>query len=74
LLSNSRYVVAEESGHSIHMTQPEVIVDAARWVLDEFSGRSSRSAQGQEGNENAGKKSCTVRRELGESASAKSCL
>jgi len=56
------------------MTQPEVIVDAARWVLDEFSGRSSRSAQGQEGNENAGKKSCTVRRELGESASAKSCL
>jgi pimeloyl-ACP methyl ester carboxylesterase len=40
LSSNSRSVIAEKSGHNVHLTQPEVIADATRWVLDEFMARS----------------------------------
>jgi pimeloyl-ACP methyl ester carboxylesterase len=34
LSSNSVYSVVESSGHFIQRDQPEVVVDAIRWVLD----------------------------------------
>jgi pimeloyl-ACP methyl ester carboxylesterase len=46
LSSNSRSVVAEKSGHNVHLTQPEVITDATRWVLGEFMARGTTSAEG----------------------------
>ncbi|EEA28970.1 hypothetical protein TMatcc_002672 [Talaromyces marneffei ATCC 18224] len=36
LSTRSRWVRAEKSGHNIHLTEPEVIVQEVRWVLDNF--------------------------------------
>ncbi len=37
LSHHSRFVVApQESGHNVHLTQPELIVDQVRWVLNEI--------------------------------------
>jgi hypothetical protein len=43
--TNSRSVVAEESGHNVHLTQPEVVADATRWALGECLRRGSRSGE-----------------------------
>jgi pimeloyl-ACP methyl ester carboxylesterase len=45
LSSTSRSVIAEKSGHNVHLTQPEVIADATRWVLDVFMARGLRVAE-----------------------------
>ncbi|KAH6675758.1 Alpha/Beta hydrolase protein [Halenospora varia] len=34
--TNSKVMIAAESGHRIELTQPEVIADAAKWVLEEY--------------------------------------
>jgi pimeloyl-ACP methyl ester carboxylesterase len=34
LSRNSRYVVAESSGHDVQVTQPELIAEEIRWVLE----------------------------------------
>ncbi|KAH8822002.1 Alpha/Beta hydrolase protein [Xylogone sp. PMI_703] len=33
LSTKSRYVEAENSGHNVHLTEPQVIVEGVRWVL-----------------------------------------
>lgn len=35
LSSNSRLVVAENSGHDVQLTDPEVIVEEVRWILEQ---------------------------------------
>jgi pimeloyl-ACP methyl ester carboxylesterase len=35
LSTNSRHIIAEQSSHYIHMDQPDVVVDAIQWVVDE---------------------------------------
>jgi pimeloyl-ACP methyl ester carboxylesterase len=35
--TNSTVMIAEESGHRIELTQPEVIADAVKWCLAEYS-------------------------------------
>jgi pimeloyl-ACP methyl ester carboxylesterase len=34
LVPDARYVIAEASGHNIHQDQPELVIEAIRWVLD----------------------------------------
>lgn len=34
--TNSTVMIAEESGHRIELTQPEIIADAAKWCLQEY--------------------------------------
>lgn len=46
LSGNSRWVVAEESGHNVHLTQPEVVADATRWVLDKVMNGSLELMEG----------------------------
>jgi pimeloyl-ACP methyl ester carboxylesterase len=60
----SRCVVAKESGHNVHLTQPEMVADATRWVLDEFMKRSLRSGESLNGNRGAEDESRAVTREL----------
>ncbi|RFU28024.1 hypothetical protein B7463_g8310, partial [Scytalidium lignicola] len=38
LSRNSRYIEALESGHNVHLTEPEVIVDAIKWVFKQCVG------------------------------------
>lgn len=35
LSTNSRYVEAKNSGHNIHLTEPQIIVDSVKWILSE---------------------------------------
>ena len=35
LSTNSRHIIAERSSHYIHVDQPDVVVDAIKWVVDE---------------------------------------
>ena len=35
LSSNSTHIIAEESGHSIQMEQPDLVIDAIRQVVQE---------------------------------------
>jgi pimeloyl-ACP methyl ester carboxylesterase len=46
LSSNSRSIVAKESGHNVHLTQPEVVAEATRWVFEECLSRGSRFGGG----------------------------
>lgn len=39
LSTNGKMVIAEESGHNVHLTQPDIIVDAVKWVLGEYPSR-----------------------------------
>lgn len=64
LSGNGRWVVAEESGHNVHLTQPEVVAEATRWVLDDFMGRSTRSGDGLNGNRGFGDESRAATGEL----------
>jgi hypothetical protein len=34
LVPNGRHVVAQQSGHNVHQTEPEVVVDAIRQVVE----------------------------------------
>lgn len=34
--TNSTVMIAEESGHRIELTQPDVIADAVKWCLKEY--------------------------------------
>lgn len=34
LVPGARYVIAEASGHNIHQDQPDLVIDAIRWVLE----------------------------------------
>jgi pimeloyl-ACP methyl ester carboxylesterase len=35
--TNSKVLIAEESGHRIELTQPEVIAEAVKWCLEEYT-------------------------------------
>jgi pimeloyl-ACP methyl ester carboxylesterase len=35
LSTNSRHIIAEGSSHYVHLDQPDVVVDAIKWVVDE---------------------------------------
>ena len=39
LSSNSTHVIAEESDHGIPRNQPELVVDAIQWVVEEARSR-----------------------------------
>ena len=34
LLPNARHVIAEESGHGVHVEQPELVIEAIRQVVE----------------------------------------
>ena len=38
LSSNSTHIVARESGHSIQMEQPDLVIEAIRRVVEEVTG------------------------------------
>jgi pimeloyl-ACP methyl ester carboxylesterase len=50
LSGNNRWVMAAESGHNVHLTQPEVVADATRWVLGEYLGHGTQSGEDLHGN------------------------
>jgi pimeloyl-ACP methyl ester carboxylesterase len=37
--TNSRHIIAERSGHYIHLDQPEVVIDATGWVVEQARQR-----------------------------------
>jgi pimeloyl-ACP methyl ester carboxylesterase len=41
-LPGARHVIAEQSGHYIQVTQPDLVVDAVRWVLCEAEPTATR--------------------------------
>jgi hypothetical protein len=41
-LPGARQVIAEQSGHYIQVTQPDLVVDAVRWVLCEAEPTATR--------------------------------
>jgi pimeloyl-ACP methyl ester carboxylesterase len=34
LSTKSEFVIARKSGHFVQMTQPEIVVDGVKWVLE----------------------------------------
>jgi pimeloyl-ACP methyl ester carboxylesterase len=39
LCTNSRHIIAEGSGHYIHLDRPEVVIDAIEWVVKQARQR-----------------------------------
>jgi hypothetical protein len=50
LSSNGRSRIAQESGHNVHLTQPDLIADAVKWVADEYLDQTSKGRTLDEGN------------------------
>jgi pimeloyl-ACP methyl ester carboxylesterase len=44
LSSNSMLLIAEESGHNIQIDQPEAVIRAIRWVLDQVKSTTVEEA------------------------------
>lgn len=44
LSRRSRWVRAEKSGHNVHLTEPEVIVQEVKWVMENLEGNLSKMA------------------------------
>lgn len=42
LSRRSMWVRAENSGHNVHLTEPEVIVQEVKWVMDNLEGNLSK--------------------------------
>lgn len=40
LSTNSKHVIADNSTHYIHEDEPEIVIDAVRWVVEEARSRT----------------------------------
>lgn len=47
--TNSRYVVARQSGHNVQLTEPELVVEQLRWVLSAIKQRKENDETGHNG-------------------------
>jgi pimeloyl-ACP methyl ester carboxylesterase len=43
LSTNSQHIIAEESGHYIHEDQPDLVIDAIRWVVEQARQQAGAS-------------------------------